>query len=217
VKEKVRKTSWLPCASTIQRACTQSIFWGSQEDSQPPRGLLGTSRGTFAMPTRPLPHIPRRERGAPPRFPSPAHRAAPDPRAGMFHMRQKGGPNQQWLSWLCIYTLSVEKHLSPQQSKEKAAPPPGRRAQAGSKLGAQALGVMQRPVDTPRCLRRAPQAPLGAGNQFSCMGFKTVFFPGKIMPEICVEIMKRCEQFASKATRDRSSPVNSVNASREIR
>ena len=23
----------------------------------------------------------------------------------MSHMRQKGGPNQQWLSWLCIYTL----------------------------------------------------------------------------------------------------------------
>ena len=160
-----------------------------QKDSQPPRALLGTSRGTSVMPTRPPRHLPRRESGAVPRFPGPAHKAAPDPRAGV-------------LTNTCLLCKRNERQL---------------RAQAGSKPGVQTLGLMQRPVDTPRCLRRAPQAPLGAGNQFSCMGFKTVFFPGKIMPEICVEIMKRCEQFASKATRDRSSPVNSVNASREIR
>lgn len=37
--------------------------------------------------------------------------------------------------------------------------------------------------------------------------------PGK-MPDICVEIMKRCEQIAKKATEDRNPPVNSVHASR---
>ena len=45
-----------------------------------------------------------------------SHLPAPHPRSmtdRACHTRQKGGPNQQWLSWLCTYTLSMGVKLTP--------------------------------------------------------------------------------------------------------
>ena len=83
------------------------------------------------MHTLPLSHAPRRESGAPHRFPGPAHRAAPHPRAGV--LKTPVSSQAEFLRQL--------------------------RAQAGSGPGVRALGVAQRPRTHASAPGGAPEAP----------------------------------------------------------
>ena len=100
------------------------------------------------MHTLPLSHAPRRESGAPHRFPGHAHRAAPHPRAGM-------------LKNTCLLTSGIFE-----------ATPGTCRLRAGSP----GLGSGTATAHTRLSARGGPQSPpYAALPQFSCMG-KTVFF-----------------------------------------
>ena len=104
------------------------------------------------MHTLPLSHAPRRESGAPHRFPGPAHRAAPHPRAGV-------------LKNTCFLTSGIFE----------ATPGTGRLM-----AGSPGLGSGTATAHTRLSARGGPRSPpYAALPQFSCMG-KTVFFRPRI-------------------------------------
>ena len=105
------------------------------------------------MHTLPLSHAPRRESGAPHRFPGPAHRAAPHPRAGV--LKTPVSSQAEFLRQL--------------------------RAQAGSGPGVRALGVAQRPRTHASAPGGAPEAPPMQPFPNSRAWEKRFFFPGVLM------------------------------------
>jgi len=111
------------------------LFWGSHTVL---KSVLchkerpsGDPPSTSAVHTLPLSHAPRRESGAPHRFPGHAHRAAPHPRARVVK--------------------------PPVSSQAEFLRQPW--AQAGSEPGVRALGVAQRPRAHASAPGGAPEAP----------------------------------------------------------
>jgi hypothetical protein len=103
--------------------------------------------------TLPLSHAPRRESGAPHRFPGHAHRAAPHPRARVVK--------------------------PPVSSQAEFLRQPW--AQAGSEPGVRALGVAQRPRAHASAPGGGPEAPPMQPFPNSRAWEKRFFFPGVLM------------------------------------
>ena len=146
------KPSWLPRRPPSREHESSPIFWGSHTFL---KSVLchkerpsGDPPSTSAVHTLPLSHAPRRESGAPHRFPGPAHRAAPHPRAGV-------------LKNTCVLTSGIFE----------ATPGTGRLM-----AGSPGLGSGTATAHTRLSARGGPRSPpYAALPQFSCMG-KTVFF-----------------------------------------